>query len=499
MRPIAIVDGLGFKTFVESLDPRYKLPTRQRMTNSIIPRLTEAEKKRISELLHNTKWVSITTDMWSSLTMTSFMAITVHFLDGDNLSTALMDCSSFHQRHTSQNITTRLHDVIADYDISEKMVCAVSDNAANVTKAIADAQIIGVPCFAHTLNNSIMDSLKASTDFEPLRKKIVDLASFLHRSNVGKEDLVACQLRLQAPIRAFLGDCKTRWNSVFIMLARFLENKEALLLFQCTESGKDYIFTNDEWEMAANVKLLLEPAYEATVELSGDSYVSGSKVIPITKSLLQWYAEAKRRHQRAEPGGFKMRFADTILQKLYTRLHNAESVHVLALATLCDPRYKCEAFIKAENATVAVNQLKAEMRKMAPDVAADLSAVQPRREERGTSLWDSFDKAVINSATGGLTNPQENAISAEVLKYLKMANIPRTAYPLAWWSTVGRALFPVVSEVARKFLIIPATSVPSERVFSAAGNIITKKRSALSDSAAAHLIFLRENMPKKKK
>ena len=35
------------------------------------------------------------------------------------------------------------------------------------------------------------------------------------------------------------------------------------------------------------------------------------------------------------------------------------------------------------------------------------------------------------------------------------------------------------------------TSVPSERVFSTAGNVITKKRSSLAPSTAANLIFLR--------
>ena len=48
--------------------------------------------------------------------------------------------------------------------------------------------------------------------------------------------------------------------------------------------------------------------------------------------------------------------------------------------------------------------------------------------------------------------------------------------------------------VAKKFLIIPATSVPSERLFSAAGNVITAKRSCLSDETASMLITLNGNL-----
>lgn len=44
MRPINIVEGDGFKKFVATLDPKYQLPSRQTITKSIIPRLTEDTK-----------------------------------------------------------------------------------------------------------------------------------------------------------------------------------------------------------------------------------------------------------------------------------------------------------------------------------------------------------------------------------------------------------------------------------------------------------------------
>jgi hypothetical protein len=52
MRPIAIVEGTGFRKFIESLDPRYQLPTRRTITKTIIPRITVAERKKLSEKLH---------------------------------------------------------------------------------------------------------------------------------------------------------------------------------------------------------------------------------------------------------------------------------------------------------------------------------------------------------------------------------------------------------------------------------------------------------------
>ena len=44
------------------------------------------------------------------------------------------------------------------------------------------------------------------------------------------------------------------------------------------------------------------------------------------------------------------------------------------------------------------------------------------------------------------------------------------------------------------YLAIPATSIPSERAFSAAGHIVNKKRACLHPSSVNMLVFLSENL-----
>jgi hypothetical protein len=63
------------------------------------------------------------------------------------------------------------------------------------------------------------------------------------------------------------------------------------------------------------------------------------------------------------------------------------------------------------------------------------------------------------------------------------------ANPLIWWKNHA-SQFPMLSKFAKQFLCVPATSAPSERIFSATGNTLTKKRNRLKSSMTSVLVFL---------
>lgn len=74
-------------------------------------------------------------------------------------------------------------------------------------------------------------------------------------------------------------------------------------------------------------------------------------------------------------------------------------------------------------------------------------------------------------------------------RYRAEPTISETDCPLQWWSTHEGA-HPQLSALARKYLGSPATSVPCERLFSLAGNIVQKKRAALSSENVNRLVCL---------
>ena len=80
----------------------------------------------------------------------------------------------------------------------------------------------------------------------------------------------------------------------------------------------------------------------------------------------------------------------------------------------------------------------------------------------------------------------------EVQRYIQEQDLDKNRCPLKWWEA-NEKKYPKLSNLARKFLCIPATSTPSERVFSTAGNIVRAKRSCLSSENIDILVFLYEN------
>ena len=96
----------------------------------------------------------------------------------------------------------------------------------------------------------------------------------------------------------------------------------------------------------------------------------------------------------------------------------------------------------------------------------------------------------------------EDKVTAELAHYRALPVMPGKktdaagkivhVNPLLWWRDQQEKL-PIMSKLARRVLCIPATSAPSERVFSAAGLTIAHRRASLNAENAAALIFLHDS------
>ena len=88
----------------------------------------------------------------------------------------------------------------------------------------------------------------------------------------------------------------------------------------------------------------------------------------------------------------------------------------------------------------------------------------------------------------------------EIGSFRKLPTLPpkdankKHTNPLLWWKTHATE-FPQLAKLARRVLCIPATSAPSERIFSVAGQVATQKRNRLAPDTVALLVYLRNAWP----
>ncbi|XP_039679163.1 E3 SUMO-protein ligase ZBED1-like [Perca fluviatilis] len=130
--------------------------------------------------------------------------------------------------------------------------------------------------------------------------------------------------------------------------------------------------------------------------------------------------------------------------------------------------------------------MKTVMENVPLETAAMPAEDAPKKKKKGLG---SFFKVTT------VTPPQQQhqAIASELHSYLQREILDAEEDPLKWW-TESQRLYPRLSNLARKYLCIPATSSSSERVFSTSGNIVTCLRSSLKPDHVNRLVFLAKNL-----
>ena len=233
------------------------------------------------------------------------MAVTVHYIDEKGcLCSNVLTTAKIEERHTADAITAHLLKIATEWGIKEKVVAVVTDNGANVVRAVKDAaSAVGkgwrhVSCFAHTLNLIVRGAIDDTADLSPLVQKARNIVSFFRRSVVAADKLRQVQISIDnVCTKKLIPDVTTRRNSLLTVLRSLQDLKESVPSLLVLLGKVDLLLTESEWDVISNVIAVLTPFDEVTIELSSESYPSISKVLPLSKIL--------RRHLvQVDCGGF---------------------------------------------------------------------------------------------------------------------------------------------------------------------------------------------------
>ena len=268
----------------------------------------------------------------------------------------------------------------------------------------------------------------------------------------------------------------TRWNSKLTMIQSLL--RIPLPVLQKLQSP--YIPTAYELKILGEFAEIIEPFKEVTDRIQGEKIVTSSMVIICTRGLRAALQELQLT--------YNSKLLSSLKSSLEKRLQQYEEMACFKLAATLDPRFKLDWCTEEE-----VPQIRSLLTSTAshhhpgqPSSADESSsAPPPRKRSKLFGFMATRSLPVQSSAT-------ESPATTEIHNYLSQATLPEDTDPLSYWKEQHHSL-PLLSKLACKYLSIPASSAPVERLFSIAGKVFRPERCRLGDAHFEQLMLIRCN------
>lgn len=113
------------------------------------------------------------------------------------------------------------------------------------------------------------------------------------------------------------------------------------------------------------------------------------------------------------------------------------------------------------------------------------------KKSRLENLLGDMFPANQQSANSSSTDIRE-VVTKQLVYYDDQPVPPLSSDPLRWWEENSDRCS-LLSKLARQYLVVQGTSVPSERVFSTCGDTVNQKRSCLTGEHVSEIVFLNIN------
>lgn len=412
--------------------------------------------------------------------------------------------------HTADVICEVLLNRLMDWNIDRKLSTLTVDNASTNEAAIgllldkmpSSSFVLGgdlfhMRCCAHILNLIVKDGMSSiSKSIENIRDSVSFWVATPKREEKFRD--TCHQLNLVYGKKLAL-DCKTRWNSTYLMLASALPYKEVFKRLSQRESLYKCLPNEDDWKKATDICDKLVLFFKVTELFSGTQYPTSNiyfpKVCEIRLALRAWQTCGNDIIQS---------MASSMILKFdkYWSMING----VMAIGAILDPRYKmtllnyffplmygCDAPKELERVMKLCQDLVDEYQKMDGSVRHTISGTSSGSSASNVACvsvpQDSWESSYIKFVQENVTTIN---VKSELTSYFEepvLLNVTNSeAFDiLGWWKQNGLK-YPTLQKIARDFLAIPISTVASESAFSTGGRVVSSQRSKLHEDTLEALM-----------
>lgn len=547
-----IVENVYFIKFVESLSQSFNMPSRYILSTKLLNGEFQEIVNSVTLELSQAESVAVTLNGWTSVQLYPYLGVTVHFFDCNlRLCNRTLTISHLPGSHTGENISEALYKTLEEWNILDNVLGVCADNARNmkniaknVVELIKKKQskvrnIYQIGCVAHIINlivkkinkytkqvstesekgeedeemvNVNLDEVETNIvkNFKTLIEKCRKIASLFHQSTQVSEILGEKQTFANVDNHKIMQDVQTRWNSTFLMLERFQEQvdmvNETLCDRRLNNKNEQLKFTADDKILLNEAVDILQPFYDATVEISKVKYPTISVVIPIFQGLLNV---------------LEMNENDSIFTLVFKKILSHYTEHYIQkykifdnnlfiTATYLDVRTKlfvrCTETKKNEYVNIAKSTIRSIVDEFPDELKQALKIELNQNKTKNSQLntQQQSNQSVTNNPNR-LQIFDFNKGFESKKNYIKLNTLEKELYryylepckdidPIEFWRS-NKENFLILYHVFLRVFSIPATSVPAEQLFSAAANSIWDRRNKISPENVNKVMVIYENLP----
>ena len=538
--PLNAVGKRSFRRMLQTVDEHCPLPTAANVRDDIMYLGKVAREALKLEL--KGKYFSVTTDHWTSPNDETYSCLTVHWIENGEMHRAVLAFEVFHGTTTGVALGADFQRVFDLFDFDLKYVVAVvTDTTGNMNtfgECLRQKGVAHLYCVDHVLNlnSKLAYSDTNLPDADNAMKAARSMVETFTKSTQAMDKLLQ-QQRVNAnyqgskPLKA-IQDVVTRWWSTYRMLARLHYLRRAIKTLIINEEIALTDLTPVQYKVLDEVESLLKPTATAQELLEGDKYPTISLVPYYLHKIRCQYEAIEKPSDGSIPSPSSSHLARVLLadfEKRYlprtTKVFSTEIRRVSGryvgmqsqtiIASALDPRTKSlRPFIPpAEHEDIWKELVKLMVAVKGEELVMSNSAVattlddessgRPAKKVKvGNDVMDMFDDLIASNKQQHASTDNSNinnACHAELSRYRLEVSLPifcaksgSFTDPLQWWET-RKHQYPTLFELSLRYLSIPATSAPSERLWSLASKIVSVGRARLESTVVGDLMFIKEN------